>query len=403
MRVMVLRVMPRKFMAMKDEITDMGRVSPVMTVERQEFRKQKTMSTVRRPPRTRVCWTSAIDSRMKREASRTSARQLASELGRLALDRVDDPDRVRPRLLEDVERHRGLAVHERERPGLLDPVPDLRHLAEGDRPARALGHHHGAELLGGPGLALHAQRDLDLLPVEPSERGVHVLRLEAPHDLVDAQAEGLEPRRVQLHLDLAGGGAHQVDLAHPGDVLDPPLDLLLDERRQLPGGEDLRAHGQGDDGKGAEVELLDDGLLEGEGQLAPYGRHLRPRVLRRLVGIHLELELHPDLGDALAGDGADMPHPRDRVHRLLDALADLPLHGLGGGALVDGHHGDHGDLHVREHVDGKPPVGGEAQGKQGQHHHGGEDRALDGEIGEEHGRLRPRSMAPSSPGRRGAG
>ncbi len=54
MRVMTFKVIPRAFMTMKAEMTEMGRVTPVMTVERQELMKQKTMSTVRMPPMIRV-------------------------------------------------------------------------------------------------------------------------------------------------------------------------------------------------------------------------------------------------------------------------------------------------------------------------------------------------------------
>jgi len=49
---------PMKFITMKEEMTEIGRVSPVITVERHELRKQKTMKMVRIPPRTRVVWTS---------------------------------------------------------------------------------------------------------------------------------------------------------------------------------------------------------------------------------------------------------------------------------------------------------------------------------------------------------
>jgi hypothetical protein len=61
-------------MAAKEAMTEMGRVRPVITVERQEFRKRKTMRTVRMPPRTMVRLTSWIDSRMKFESSRTTCR-----------------------------------------------------------------------------------------------------------------------------------------------------------------------------------------------------------------------------------------------------------------------------------------------------------------------------------------
>ena len=37
-------------MTMNDEMTEMGSVRPVMTVERQELRKRKTITIVRNPP-----------------------------------------------------------------------------------------------------------------------------------------------------------------------------------------------------------------------------------------------------------------------------------------------------------------------------------------------------------------
>ncbi len=61
--VSMLSVMSRKYMTMNDEITEIGSVRPVITVERHEFRKQKTMSDRQeaaehqgasgRPPRSR--------------------------------------------------------------------------------------------------------------------------------------------------------------------------------------------------------------------------------------------------------------------------------------------------------------------------------------------------------------
>ena len=61
-----------KYMAMKEAITEMGRVSPVITVERQELRKQNTIRTVRMPPMIRVVSTSCTDSRIMTDASRTT-------------------------------------------------------------------------------------------------------------------------------------------------------------------------------------------------------------------------------------------------------------------------------------------------------------------------------------------
>ena len=69
--VITLSVIPMKFMTMKEEMTEIGRVSPVITVERHELRKQKTMKIVRIPPRIKVVWTSSTESRIMIEASRT--------------------------------------------------------------------------------------------------------------------------------------------------------------------------------------------------------------------------------------------------------------------------------------------------------------------------------------------
>ena len=83
-RVMTLMVKPNAFMAAKAAITEMGRVRPVMTVERQEFRKRKTIRTVRMPPMIIVVFTSWMDSRMNVESSRTTCRETPG--GQLVLD-----------------------------------------------------------------------------------------------------------------------------------------------------------------------------------------------------------------------------------------------------------------------------------------------------------------------------
>ena len=49
-------------MTMKVAITEIGRVRPVMIVERQECRNRKTISTVSRPPSTMVRLTLSSES-----------------------------------------------------------------------------------------------------------------------------------------------------------------------------------------------------------------------------------------------------------------------------------------------------------------------------------------------------
>ena len=73
MSLMMFSVIPRKCMAMNEEMTEIGSVSPVMTVERQELRKRKTIRTVRMPPMIEVVVASWTDSLIMIEPSLTSA------------------------------------------------------------------------------------------------------------------------------------------------------------------------------------------------------------------------------------------------------------------------------------------------------------------------------------------
>ena len=86
------------------------------------------MRIVRRPPSISVFCTSATASRMKTERVADdldlgAGRQLRPQLVDRRADPVDDADRVRLGLLGDVDRHRRLAVDERQRALLLDACP----------------------------------------------------------------------------------------------------------------------------------------------------------------------------------------------------------------------------------------------------------------------------------------
>ena len=71
--VSMLMVNPNRFITMKVPISAMGSVSPVMMVERHEFRNKNTINTVRMAPSISVCRTLATPTRMGREPSCTSA------------------------------------------------------------------------------------------------------------------------------------------------------------------------------------------------------------------------------------------------------------------------------------------------------------------------------------------
>ena len=64
--VIMLMVKPNMFMNRKVPINAIGSVSPVITVERQEFRNRNTMSTVSTAPSIRVWRTFVTATRMGR-------------------------------------------------------------------------------------------------------------------------------------------------------------------------------------------------------------------------------------------------------------------------------------------------------------------------------------------------
>src|SRR5512141_2072684 len=384
--VMTLSVIPMKFMTMKEEMTEIGRVSPVITVERHELRKQKTMKMVRIPPRIKVVWTSSTESRIMVEASRTisilvpggssGCSRAISFFARSTTETVFAPDCF-------------WTSSAPAGPRLLDPVDHVGHLAQQHGPPVPLTDHHRREAGHLHGLPRNAQREFGPVLRQPPKRGVDVFGPDPRDHLVHAHAKRLEARLVDVDVDLPFRRPHQVDLPHAGDVLEAPLDLFLHK-----GSEVLRRKGLGPDREGydrrrREVQLLDDRLLDPVRQFAPDGCDLGPRLLGPVVQLHLELELDHDRGDALAGDRDDFLHAGDRVDRLLDPLADLALDALRRGAGEFRVDGDDGGLHVVEHVDREPLVGEGAQRHQGQHHDRGEDGALDREVGEKH-RLFPR-------------
>ncbi len=68
---MVLRVNPNAHTAMKLASTETGSARPVMTVERQEFRKRKTTSTVSNAPSSSADCTCSTDCSTRTPASCT--------------------------------------------------------------------------------------------------------------------------------------------------------------------------------------------------------------------------------------------------------------------------------------------------------------------------------------------
>ena len=136
---MTFRVIPMAFIMINEDITEMGRVTPVITMERQELMKMKTIKTVRIPPMSSVSSTSASEWRVMMEASRTSERdtfrgQLLLHLVHDLLDIVHHLHLIGTRLLVDVEADGRQTVDEGQFAPLFHAVGDARHFTQGDGP-----------------------------------------------------------------------------------------------------------------------------------------------------------------------------------------------------------------------------------------------------------------------------
>ena len=78
-------------------ISAIGNVSPVMTVERHEFRNRKTISTVSAAPSNRVRLTLATETRIERELSRLTSTLTPGGISGFAPSRAPCRGRRRPR------------------------------------------------------------------------------------------------------------------------------------------------------------------------------------------------------------------------------------------------------------------------------------------------------------------
>ena len=167
------------------------------------------------------------------------------------------------------------------------------------------------------------------LAIESAQGGVDVFGLQTLDHLIHAHAQRLQADRIDIDV------APPAWMARPGPPC--PLRGRFSIRRltffstrvvRSRGDMALRADGQRYGGDGRNVQLLDDGFLNGLGQVAADRVDLGPGLLGGLVDPDLQVEFHDHLGDAFPGDGNDVLDPGDGVDRLFDPFGHLPLHGF---------------------------------------------------------------------------
>ena len=129
------------------------------------------------------------------------------------------------------------------------------------------------------------------------------------------------------------------------------------------------------------VVLVDYGRLELPRKGVSRENQLVADILRSSINVASELELRFHLGEAVGGPRPESPQARDGVDVLLDDVGDVLLHDLGAGALLRRPDLHNGKFHVRKLIDAETVVAEHPEDDERQHHHPGEDRAPDRDVG----------------------
>jgi hypothetical protein len=258
---------------------------------------------------------------------RHSFRQdLPLEARYLVLDLLGGADRVRLRLLLDVDGHRGLLVQPSVAVGLQVEVAHLGDVAQAD--ARALlghGDRHLLDVFHGLELAHGAHVVGGAVVLGLAGEQVEVVLAQLADDLSDGELVGLEPLLVELDQDLALAPAAHLDVPHAVDARQAGLEAVVHDVAELLGR--VFVAGERDDHDGVVVLVVvgDDGLLDVLGQLAAHlGQALL--YLQRREG-HVRARLEDQGGDraVLARHGHEAAQLAGGGDGLLHDLGDERL------------------------------------------------------------------------------
>ena len=142
-------------------------------------------------------------------------RQVCAATRQQGADGRSDGDGVPAWLLIDLDQHRVVTVGGDAGPLRFDASGDAGHLTQphyaSGRRARAPGDHQLSELAGlADATVRHHQRELSMIFQAP-DGTEHVGMLHCGCDLIDTQAQCVQPIEVELHLPFRVGAALHID------------------------------------------------------------------------------------------------------------------------------------------------------------------------------------------------
>ena len=217
----------------------------------------------------------------------------------------------------------------------------------------------------------------------PRRKGVDPL-LQGLHHGKRGEPRSSQGVPLEQHVHLPLGSPEQFHVGHPGDdgklisqgVVRVVVHLV---QRQIP------REGQGHNGTGVHVELLNDGFFHTVGKFVHLQIDLLPHVRGHHVHVHPELKLQHALNHVLQADRGDVLEAVHRRHGVLDLLRHVRFQILGRGAGPDRHHRDVGGVHLGHEFQPHLAVGVAPQKGQGdeQTRHG--HRTPERRTGKRHG------------------
>ena len=277
---------------------------------------------------------------------------------------------IGPDALDHAQRDGRAAIEARVLRAVLEGGADGGHVGER--------HHLAVNALDGQGIdiarRLEQARHLDVeapaAGVQRPRRDELVVALHRSDQFCLRDAVGIQLQFVdddfQQFLALAG----EIGLQHGGDGLYGVLQLLgVAVKRAL---RHVARQHHHDGGKEREVDLVDLRLLGVLGQIGLGQIDLLAHLLRRLVRVHLRLELHDDAGVVLRGDAGQLLQALQPAQLRLHRFDQQPLGVLRRDAGQGDGDVEHRHLNVGPRLLGDVDVGGDAEGqgghKDGEHH-----------------------------------
>ena len=311
--------------------------------------------------------------------------QVLDDARQSLLDAGRNVERVRRRLLDDADRHRGRAPEPGRIALLARAQLDLGDVLQLDGEAVGILHDDLAELRGRCHAGLGEHREFAVVALDPARRDLDVLRPDGRLDLLHGNIVGRHAGAIEPDAHRILPLAEDADLRHAGDVLDTVRDETVGEIGELERSVPRAGQREIEDRLGVGLDLGDDRLVDLVRQAAAHAADAVAHIRGCHVGVDIRPEANLDEAALLAAGRGDDLDAFDAGDRVLQDLRDLRLDDLGRGTAIVGTDRDDRLVDVRIFPNRQTAIGDDADQHHEQAQHRREDGPADEEFEEAHG------------------